>query len=46
MADTLFISIHTVKRHVNQIYRKANVRNRVQMANAVRESAKPVSTRD
>jgi DNA-binding CsgD family transcriptional regulator len=46
IADSLFISIHTVKRHVNQIYQKADVRNRVQLANAVRESAKPVSARD
>lgn len=36
IADALFISIHTVKRHVNQVYRKVGVRNRVQLANAVR----------
>ncbi len=46
IADALFISIHTVKRHVNQIYQKTNVRNRVQLANAVRESAKSFSARD
>jgi DNA-binding CsgD family transcriptional regulator len=40
IADALFISVHTVKRHVNQIYQKVDVRNRVQLANAVRESAK------
>jgi DNA-binding CsgD family transcriptional regulator len=40
IADALFISVHTVKRHVNQVYQKVNVRNRVQLANAVRESAK------
>jgi DNA-binding CsgD family transcriptional regulator len=38
IADALFISVHTVKRHVNQIYQKVDVRNRVQLANAVRES--------
>jgi len=36
IANHLFISIHTVKRHVNQIYQKVRVRNRVQLANAVR----------
>jgi DNA-binding CsgD family transcriptional regulator len=39
IADALFISVHTVKRHVNQIYHKVRVRNRVQLANAVRESS-------
>ncbi len=39
IADTLFISVHTVKRHVNQIYKKVRVKNRVQLANAVRESS-------
>ncbi len=41
IADALFISVHTVKRHVNQIYQKVRVKNRVQLANAVRESSKP-----
>ncbi len=40
IADALFISVHTVKRHINQVYQKASLRNRVQLANAVRESAK------
>lgn len=30
-----------VKRHVNQIYRKLGVKNRVQLANAVRDAAGP-----
>jgi len=39
IADALFISVHTVKRHVNQIYQKVRVKNRVQLVNAVRESS-------
>ncbi len=41
IADVLFISIHTVKRHVNQVYRKVGARNRVQLANAVRAAFQP-----
>ena len=45
IADALFISIHTVKRHVNQVYQKVGVRNRIQLANAVRESVKSIAPR-
>jgi DNA-binding CsgD family transcriptional regulator len=40
IGEALFISVHTVKRHVNQIYQKIDVKNRVQLANAVREIGK------
>jgi DNA-binding CsgD family transcriptional regulator len=43
IAEALFISVHTVKRHINDVYRKAGVRNRVQLANAVRASRGPVA---
>jgi len=36
IGEALFISSHTVKNHVYNVYRKAGVRNRVQLANLVR----------
>jgi len=44
IAEALFISLHTVKRHVNQVYQKIGVKNRVQLANAVREVGKEGSS--
>jgi DNA-binding CsgD family transcriptional regulator len=38
IAEALFISIHTVKRHTNQIYHKLGIRNRIQLANLIRET--------
>lgn len=40
IAEILFISIHTVKRHVNQIYQKLGIKNRIQLANLIRESTR------
>ncbi len=40
IGEALFISVHTVKRHVNQVYQKVGVKNRVQLANAVRKAQK------
>jgi DNA-binding CsgD family transcriptional regulator len=37
IANTLFISLNTVKRHANQIYQKLGVKSRVQLVNFIRE---------
>ncbi|MBW1800043.1 MAG: helix-turn-helix transcriptional regulator [Deltaproteobacteria bacterium] len=41
IASSLFISIHTVKRHINQVYHKLGIKNRVQLANLVRGNSNP-----
>jgi DNA-binding CsgD family transcriptional regulator len=37
IADACFISVNTVKTHLNSIYRKLDVRNKAQLANKLRE---------
>ena len=37
VADSMFISLHTVKAHIYNIYRKLNVKNRMQAANRYSE---------
>ena len=37
IADACFISVNTVKTHLNSIYRKLDVRNKTQLANKLRE---------
>lgn len=39
IADTLGISIHTVKVHKSYAYRKLGVRNAVELTNALKEEA-------
>jgi len=39
IADDLYISLSTVKMHINSIYRKLNIKNRVQLSNFIRNSA-------
>jgi DNA-binding NarL/FixJ family response regulator len=38
IADVLFISLQTVKHHIHSIYRKLNVKNRVQLSNFFRNA--------
>lgn len=38
IADVLFISLSTVKLHTHSIYRKLNIKNRVQLSNFIRNS--------
>ena len=40
ISDRLYISLQTVKNHVHSIYRKLNVRNRVQLSNVIRNFIK------
>ena len=40
IADTLFISLQTVKDHTHRIYIKTNVKSRVQLINLVKEEVK------
>ncbi len=40
ISDQLFISLSTVKLHVHSIYRKLNIKNRVQLSNFIRNSTK------
>jgi DNA-binding CsgD family transcriptional regulator len=40
ISDLLYISLQTVKHHIYSIYRKLNVRNRVQLSNFIRNSIK------
>lgn len=40
IADELYVSLSTVKLHINSIYRKLKIRNRVQLSNFIRNSAK------
>ncbi|NIM17784.1 MAG: hypothetical protein GTO45_37890 [Candidatus Aminicenantes bacterium] len=40
ISDRLYISLQTVKHHIHRIYRKLNVRNRVQLSNVIRNSIK------
>ncbi|MFN9897749.1 MAG: helix-turn-helix transcriptional regulator [bacterium] len=37
IADTLYISIETVRRHAHNLYRKLNVRNRTEALSVLRE---------
>jgi DNA-binding CsgD family transcriptional regulator len=41
IAETLFITVQTVKDHAHRIYTKTEVKNRVQLTNLVREKIKP-----
>lgn len=41
IADLLFLSEQTIKQHVHNIYRKLEVKNRVQLSNLVRNSLDP-----
>jgi len=38
ISDDLYISLQTVKHHVHSIYRKLSIKNRVQLANFIRNS--------
>jgi len=38
IADSLFVSLQTIKQHNSNIYRKLNVKNRVQLCNYVRNA--------
>ena len=38
ISDELYISLQTVKHHIHGIYRKLNIRNRVQLSNFIRNS--------
>jgi DNA-binding CsgD family transcriptional regulator len=46
IAQALFISVNTVKRHANRIYSKVGVNNRVQLVNRVRESLENEGVQD
>ena len=35
ISDRLIISVHTLKKHILNIYRKADVNNRIQLRNKV-----------
>jgi DNA-binding CsgD family transcriptional regulator len=43
MKDELFVSLQTVKNHTSRIYRKSDVRNRVEFVNLVRNIVRPTS---
>ena len=38
ISDALYISLQTVKHHIHSIYRKLSIKNRVQLANFIRNS--------
>lgn len=40
ISDELYISLSTVKLHIHSIYRKLNIKNRVQLSNFIRNSIK------
>lgn len=40
ISDRLYISLSTVKLHIHSIYRKLNIKNRVQLSNFIRNSIK------
>jgi DNA-binding CsgD family transcriptional regulator len=44
IADELYVSLQTIKQHTSAIYRKLNVRNRVQLGNFIRNASKGLST--
>jgi len=39
--DELFISIHTVRNHIYNIYKKLGIKNRVELVNFIRNSLNP-----
>ena len=46
IADSLFITLQTVKDHIHHIYTKTGVRNRVQLTNLVRDKIKSEFAKD
>ncbi len=45
IADSLFITVQTVKDHAHRIYTKTGVKNRIQLANLVNEKLKPAGSK-
>ena len=40
MQEELFVSLQTIKNHVSRIYKEAEVKNRVELANLVRNTTR------
>lgn len=43
IADSLFITVQTVKDHAHRIYTKTGVKNRIQLSNLVNKKLKPIN---